>query len=67
MMPPARHSKIARFVLGKAQVSVLTLYISDEPADVVRELGVFLPHATRPRMLPRSTRGAMSRSNFGRC
>jgi hypothetical protein len=41
-----------RFVLGEAQVSVLTfVHISDEPADLVRELGVFLPRMARLRVL----------------
>lgn len=51
-LPASRAPGQLRFVLGKAQVSVLTfVHISDEPADVVRELGVFLPHAARQRAL----------------
>ncbi|WFU25152.1 nucleoside-diphosphate kinase [Bradyrhizobium sp. CB1717] len=51
-LPAGRAPGHLRFVLGKAQVSVLTfVHISDEPADVVRELGVFLPYAARQRAL----------------
>jgi hypothetical protein len=48
-LPEHREPHHLRALIGDAQVSVLTyLHISDEPADLVRELGVFFD---RPRRL----------------
>jgi len=51
-LPENRKPHHLRSLLGKAQVSVLTyVHISDEPADIVRELGIFFDRPQRLEIL----------------
>jgi hypothetical protein len=51
-LPEHRQPHHLRALLGKPQVSVLTyLHISDEPADLIRELGVFFDRSGRVEIL----------------
>tara|TARA_R110002110_G_scaffold98919_1_gene253003 strand:- start:3352 stop:4320 length:969 start_codon:yes stop_codon:yes gene_type:complete len=51
-LPAKREPGNLRYQMGRAQVSVLTfIHISDEPADVIRELGVFMAGKARREML----------------
>lgn len=51
-LPEHREPHHLRALIGEAQVSVLTyLHISDEPADLIRELGVFFDRPQRMEIL----------------
>ena len=51
-LPEQREPHHLRALIGDAQVSVLTyLHISDEPADLIRELGVFFDRRQRLEIL----------------
>lgn len=52
--PEDRQASHLRHIAGPAQASVLTyLHVSDEPADIVRELGIFFDSSQRNRLLGR--------------
>lgn len=56
--PSARHPHHLRAMLGPAQQSVLTfVHISDEPADIIRELGAFLSSERLKDVLDHLARG----------
>ncbi|GHE29892.1 hypothetical protein GCM10017673_35840 [Streptosporangium violaceochromogenes] len=51
-LPAERHEHHLRRIAGPAQASVLTyVHVADEPADIVRELGVLFDRAERLRLL----------------
>lgn len=52
--PSQRRPHHLRSVLGATQLSVLSfIHVADEPADLVRELGIFLPEEPRAEVLGR--------------
>ena len=68
-LPERRKNTDLRCIFGDAQESVLTfIHISDEPADVVRELGVFIDETTRERVFRDIKAGTVSsREVLGVC
>ncbi|GAA3679440.1 nucleoside-diphosphate kinase [Streptomyces iranensis] len=50
--PEDREAHHLRWIAGAAQASVLTyIHVADEPADILRELGVFFESSERKRLL----------------